>query len=125
MIDRVETRAVLREAIEAIVLMVSPFTPHVAEELWERLGHRNGVVAAGWPAFDADAARADEVEIPVQVNGKVRFRIRMPEEAMEAAIEAAVRAAPQLEPHVQGMDIVKVIVANRRLVSVVVRPRKN
>ena len=78
-ISRPETAAVLREALEALVLMLSPFTPHLAEELWERLGHASGVVAAGWPAFDEAAAREDEIEMPVQVNGKVRARITVPQ----------------------------------------------
>ncbi|MEO8071216.1 MAG: class I tRNA ligase family protein, partial [Acidobacteriota bacterium] len=121
-IDRPETAAVLREAVEALVLMLAPFTPHVAEELWERLGHTNGVTAAGWPGFDADAARADEVEIPVQVNGKLRARLTMPADATDAEIEAAAREAPQLTPYLSGMTVVKLIVANRRLVNIVVRP---
>ncbi len=70
--ERVETLAVVREAVEALVLMVSPYAPHMAEELWEHLGHRGGLTAAGWPAFDADAARAAEIVVPVQVNGKLR-----------------------------------------------------
>jgi leucyl-tRNA synthetase len=123
-VDDAEAASVLREAVEALVLMLSPFTPHLAEELWERLGHRDGVVAAGWPAFDAEAAREDEVEIPVQVNGKVRARITMPEEADAAAIEAAARQAPQLRTYLDGMDIVKVVVANRRLVNIVVKPAR-
>ena len=71
-IVRPETAAVLREAIEALVLLLSPFTPHLSEELWERLGHADGIVAAGWPVFDAAAALEDAIEIPVQVNGKLR-----------------------------------------------------
>ena len=78
-----ETAAVLREAVEALVLLMSPFTPHIGEELWERLGHTGGVVAAGWPAYDEAAAREDEIEIPVQVNGKVRGRVTVPADAGE------------------------------------------
>ena len=74
-VSRPETAAVLREAVESLVLLVSPFTPHLAEELWEVLGHTAGVVAAGWPVCDEDAAREESIEIPVQVNGKVRGRV--------------------------------------------------
>ena len=99
-IARPETAAVLREAVEALVLMLSPFTPHLAEELWERLGHTSGVVAAGWPAFDEAAAREDEIEMPVQVNGKVRgAHPRCRQDASEAEMEAAARAAPPVAPH--------------------------
>ncbi len=120
-LGRAETAAVLREACEALVLMLSPFTPHVSEELWERLGRTGGVVAAGWPAFDAEVAREDHVEIPVQVNGKVRARVTVPESASEADIESAALGAAGLGPHLEGMTIVKVVVANRRLVNVVVK----
>jgi leucyl-tRNA synthetase len=123
-ISRPETAAVLREAIEALVLLISPFTPHLAEELWERLGHPDGIVAAGWPASDEDAAREDEIELPVQVNGKVRARVTVPQDADDAAIEAAARAAAAVQPYLEGMDVVKVVVANRRLVSIVVKPAK-
>ncbi len=121
-IARVETAAVLREACEALVLMLSPFTPHLSEELWERLGRTDGVVAAGWPAFDAEVAKDDEIEIPVQVNGKVRTRVTVSESASEADIESAARSAPGLQTHLDGMTIVKVVVANRRLVNIVVKP---
>ncbi len=120
-VDRIETTAVLREAVESLVLTLSPFAPHLAEELWEHLGHDGGVVAAGWPALDPNAARAEEVEIPVQVNGKVRARVSLPVDASEDQMrEAALEA---VRAHIAGMDVVKVVVANGRLVSVVVRPR--
>ena len=70
-----ETRAVLGEAIEALVLMLSPFTPHLCEELWERLGHAGGLVTVAWPTCDPEVARADEIVVPVQVNGKLRARL--------------------------------------------------
>ncbi len=121
-IERRETAAVLSEAVESLVLVLSPFTPHLSEELWEQLGHHEGVVAAGWPAVDEAAAREEEIEVPVQVNGKVRARVSLPagaseDEMREAALEA-------VRGHVAGQEIVKVVVANRRLVSVVVRPRR-
>jgi leucyl-tRNA synthetase len=121
--DRPETAAVLREAVEALVLMLSPFTPHVTEELWERLGHDDGVVAAGWPALDEAAAREEQVEIPVQVNGKVRTRIRLAADASDETIEAAALGAPQLQAHLEGVEVVKVVVARGRLANIVVRKR--
>ncbi len=121
-IGRAETAAVLREAIETLVLLLSPFTPHLSEELWERLGHEGGLAAAAWPAYDAAAAREEEVEIPVQVNGKVRARVTLPADAPDAEIEAAARSSPQVAAHLTGMTVIKVVVANRRLVNIVVRP---
>jgi leucyl-tRNA synthetase len=119
-IERQETAAVVREAVEGLVLMLSPFAPHMCEELWERLGHESGVVAAGWPEADEAAAREEEIEIPVQVNGKVRDRITVPVDAGEEEIKAAALAAPGVQAHIAGKQVVKVIVARGRLVSIVV-----
>jgi leucyl-tRNA synthetase len=120
-VARAETAAVLREAVESLVLLLSPFTPHLCEELWEGLGHTDGVTAAGWPALDEAAAREEEVEIPVQVNGKVRGHVTMPAGASEPEIQAAALAAPAIQPHLTGKQVLKVIVARGRLVSVVVK----
>jgi leucyl-tRNA synthetase len=120
-VARPESAAVIKEAIEALVLMLSPFAPHMCEELWERLGHAGGIAAAGWPAADEAAAREDEMEIAVQVNGKVRGRITVAADAGEAQIEAAALAAPAIQPYLSGKQIVKVIVARGRLVSIVVK----
>src|SRR4029077_13350667 len=76
--ERPQTLAVLREAIDALVVMISPFAPHTAEELWQMLNHAGGLTATPWPAFDADVARADQLIVPVQVNGKVRVRLTVP-----------------------------------------------
>jgi leucyl-tRNA synthetase len=113
--------AVLRESVEALVRLLSPFTPHLSEELWQHLGHADGMIAAGWPVFDEIAAREDEVEIPVQVNGKLRDRVTLPADASDAAIEKAALAAPGVQSHILGKTVVKVIVARGRLVNIVVR----
>src|SRR5439155_21521077 len=80
------SRAVLREAIETLVLLMNPFTPHVSEELWSRMGHRTSLVSHPWPEADAEAAREDAVELAVQVNGKVRGHITVPREAGEEEV---------------------------------------
>jgi leucyl-tRNA synthetase len=119
-IERTETRAALKEAVEALVLMLSPLAPHLCEELWEMLGHADGVVAAGWPAFDEAVAKAEEIEYAVQVNGKVRGRVIVPADATDAEIEAAARAVPSVQGHVAGKPIRKVVVVRGRLVGIVV-----
>ena len=116
---RPETAAVLREAIEALVLLMAPFTPHLAEELWERLGHSDGLIAAQWPKYDSTVARADTLVVPVQVNGKVRARLTVEAGRSDADLEAEVLADPQVQMHLAGKTIVKVIVARGRLVNVV------
>ncbi|MEO6212142.1 MAG: leucine--tRNA ligase [Vicinamibacterales bacterium] len=122
-IERAGTVAVLKEAVEALVLMVSPFAPHMAEELWEMLGHPGGVVAAGWPAFDADVARASEITVPVQVNGKLRARLTTAADVTEEQLRDMAVADPQIAKHLEGRTVRKIVVAGgaeNRLVSIVV-----
>ena len=123
-VGRPETAAVLREAIEALVLLLSPFTPHLSEELWARLGHDGGIVTAAWPQADPLAALEDAIEIPVQVNGKLRGRVTVPRDATQEQIVAAALASPNVAQHLTGMEIVKTVVPNGKLVSVVVKPGK-
>ena len=113
----------LKEAVEALVLMLSPFAPHMAEELWEHLGHTGGVVAAGWPSFDEAVAKADEIVVPVQVNGKLRARLTVPADASDDALRELALADPQVLKHLEGKTVRKDVVAGgqgSRLVSIVV-----
>ena len=119
-VERAATVAVVKEAIEALVRMLSPFTPHMAEELWEMLGHTGGVVAAGWPAFDEGVAKAEEVVVPVQVNGKLRARLTVAAGTTEERLRELALADPQVAKHLEGKTVGKVVVAAGRLVSIVV-----
>jgi leucyl-tRNA synthetase len=119
-IERPATIAVLKEAIEALVRLLSPFTPHMAEELWELLGHPEGIVSAGWPEFDAAVAKADQLVVPVQVNGKVRSRVTVPSDAGDDELREAALADPQIRPYLEGKTVKKVVVARGKLVSIVV-----
>jgi leucyl-tRNA synthetase len=114
-------RSVLREALETLVLLLNPFTPHVCEEMWARLGHEGGLVRAAWPAFDAGAAREDSVELAVQVNGKVRGRVVVPAGAGEDVVRERALAEPRVAEHLQGKEIVKFVVVPGRLVRVVAK----
>jgi leucyl-tRNA synthetase len=114
-------RETLREALETLVLLLNPFTPHVCEELWARLGHKESLVRHEWPVFDAAAAREDAVELAVQVNGKVRGRVVVPREAGEDQIRAKALAEPRVAEHVEGKQMVKFVVVPGRLVSMVVK----
>jgi leucyl-tRNA synthetase len=116
-----EARPALREALETVVLLLNPFTPHVCEEMWARLGHVEGLVRAAWPAVDAEAAREDSVELAVQVNGKVRGRVVVPREAPEDEVRARALAEPRVAEHLQGKQMVRFVVVPGRLVSVVVK----
>jgi leucyl-tRNA synthetase len=113
----------VREALEAMVLMLAPFAPHVAEEMWESLGHAGGLLGsdARWPQADADLARKESLEIPVQINGKLRGRIHAAPDTTEEELRAAALADDKVRGFIDGREIAKVIVVPQRLVNIVVR----
>jgi leucyl-tRNA synthetase len=115
-----QAAAVAREAIETLVVLLSPFAPHTAEELWEAYGHADGLSTARWPVVDEAAARAERIVVPVQVNGKVRGRLSVDPDATAAELERLALADPAVQPHLAGRTVTKVVVAPGRLVSVVV-----
>ncbi len=112
-----------RELLEALVLMLAPFAPHFAEEMWEALGHEGGLLRgdARWPTFDEALARKDEVEIAVQVNGKLRGRVSVAATATEDETRDAALADERVRTWTEGKQIVKTVVVPGRLVNVVVR----
>ena len=109
-----------REVAEPMVLMLAPLAPHVAEELWSKLGHADSVVWRDFPEADPALLVEDEVEVPVQVGGKVRSRIRVAADATAEAIEAAALADPDVQRFLDGRSPTKVIVVPGRMVNVVV-----
>ena len=111
---------VAREAIESLIVMLSPFAPHTMEELWQMYGHREGLIAAKWPAFDAEIARAEELEIPVQVNGKLRGVVKVPPGISDAELEKTALADANVQAHIAGKTVKKVVIVKGRLVSIVV-----
>jgi leucyl-tRNA synthetase len=113
------SRAALREALETLVLLLSPFAPHISEELWMRLGRRFSVVDRPWPVPDPAAAREDEVELAVQVNGKVRAHINVAADAVEEDIKK--QALESVKHLIDGKQVTNVRVVPGRLVSVVLR----
>jgi len=120
-IERPQTIAALREALDALVVMISPFAPHMAEELWQMLGHPETLSKATWPTFDAAVAKADEVVVPVQINGKVRARVTARADASEDELRELALADAAVKGHTIGKTIRKVVVAKGPLVSVVVQ----
>ena len=105
--------------VEPLVQLVAPFAPHVAEELWEILGHARSVFDDGWPAFDAALATEESVTVAVQVNGKTRGTVQVPKDAEQpAALEAAL-AEPNIAKFVTGSPR-KVIYVKNRLLNLVV-----
>jgi leucyl-tRNA synthetase len=119
-IERKQTIAVLCEAIDALVIMMSPFAPHTAEELWQMLDHPGGLAAAPWPSYDPEVAKAEEVVVPVQINGKVRARVTVTPDLSEDELREQVLAHSAVQNHVSGRTVRKVVVAKGPLVSIVV-----
>jgi leucyl-tRNA synthetase len=113
-------RAVMQEALEAIVLMLSPIVPHISHALWHELGHTEAVVSARWPQVDATALIKDSVELVVQVNGKLRARVAVPTSADRAQAEAAALADENVQRFVGGKQIKKIVVVPGKLVNIVV-----
>ena len=116
-----ETRAVLQEAVEVLVLMFSPFTPHVCEELWEQLGHTTGLSRQEWPVFDPAVARAETIVVPVQVNGKLRARLTVSLDTSEVDLQEAALAEATVKGYIADKTIVRVVVVASKLVNIVVR----
>ena len=99
--------------------MLAPLAPHVAEELWSRLGHEESLAYEPFPVADPALLVEDEIEIPVQVNGKVRARIRVPAGADEAAIESIARADAKIAALLAGANVRKVVVVRSRMINFV------
>ncbi len=109
-----------RSSMEAFVLLLAPMAPHIAEELWKALGHNQTLAYEPWPTFDPKWLIDDEVEIPVQVNGKVRGRVVVPADADASALEAASRADAKVAALLEGKTVRKVIAVPGKLVNFVV-----
>ena len=110
-----------REILEPLVILLSPFAPHICEELWHLLGNEGSVTYASFPEFIAAYAAEDNVTYPVQFNGKMRFTVDMPKSASPAEVEEKVRAMEQTARYVGELKIVKVIVVPGRIVNIVVK----
>ena len=110
-----------REFLEKFVLCLAPFAPHLGEELWQVLGHDGTLAYEPWPEYDPKALVEDEIEIPVQVLGKLRGRVKVPVAATPAEMEAAAKANPDVAKFLDGKTIVKVIAVPKRMVNFVVR----
>jgi leucyl-tRNA synthetase len=111
---------VRKEVLELLTLMLAPMTPHIAEEMWEMLGHKNGLWTAGWPAANLELAKDDEVEVPVQVNGKLRGKLKVAVGIDQETLLAKAKAEPMIAQHVDGKRIVKVVHVPNKLLNLVV-----
>jgi leucyl-tRNA synthetase len=114
------TAPALREAVTILLLMLSPFAPHLSEELWEGIGKKDLVSTQPWPSFDEEVARAEEILVVVQINGKLRSRITVDAGATEEEIRSMVLADPRVLEYTEGKKIRKMVYVPKKLVSIVV-----
>tara|TARA_R110002049_G_scaffold71737_3_gene184602 strand:- start:5414 stop:7867 length:2454 start_codon:yes stop_codon:yes gene_type:complete len=117
--DKPQSRAVLYEALHAIVLMLSPIVPHLSHALWPVLGGESDILNAPWPVVDESALTRDSIEMVVQVNGKVRAKMEVPAAADKDTVEALARSQPNVSRFLDGLNVRKVIVVPGKLVNIV------
>ena len=108
-----------RAILEPMVILIAPFAPHIAEELWEQLGHTTSVCDAQWPEFEEKYLVEDTVKMMVAFNGKTRFGIDFPADADNATIEAAARGHELTPKYLEGKQIMKVIIVPKRMINIV------
>jgi leucyl-tRNA synthetase len=104
-----------------LVLMLAPFAPYLTHELWEMLGETSDLLRAPWPQYDPALAKEEEVEIAIQVNGKIRSRIVVPADAEEAQVRELALADEKIKAAIAGKEVVKVLVVRGRLVNIAVK----
>ncbi len=117
--SRPENQCLLSEAMESLVLLMAPFTPHLSEEMWERLGKQGSTYHADWPTFDPEIASEEEIELAVQINGKVRDHIKVPVDASEEMVKERALNCEKVVEASQGKTVRRIIVAPGKLVNVV------
>ncbi len=112
-----ETRP--HSCMETFVLLLAPLAPHLAEELWQALGHAQSLAFESWPAFDEKYTREDTIEMPIQINGRLRSRLVVSITASREELETAVLSDAKVQKHIGGAMVRKVIVVPRKLINIV------
>jgi leucyl-tRNA synthetase len=110
----------LKQAIQTIVILLAPFVPHIAEEMWQKLGNKESVFKAEWPMYDKNALSQSTIEFPIQINGKLRSKIEAPSEAGEDEIKKLVLKDPVINKWTAGKEPRKIIIVKGKLVNLVI-----
>ena len=113
--------AMLKEAVESLLLMLAPFAPHITEELWQAIGHKDSIHRQSWPAYDPEAIKEDEITIVVQINGRVRERLLIPAGLTAQEMQESVMKEPKVLKIIQDKQVIKVIPVPGKLVNIVVK----
>ena len=117
----VKAESINRAEIEQFILLLAPMAPHICEEIWERLGHTSTIAYEPWPTYDPSLLVESTLEVPVQVNGKLRGVVTVAADAGKDDIIAAAKADPKVNPHLDGMTLVKEIYVPGKMVNLVVK----
>ena len=110
-----------KQGMESLVLLLSPYAPHMAEELWQSLGHTQTLAYQPWPSYDEALTRLSEIEVPLQINGKLRAKLIVPADSNSEQLEQAARNHEKLAEWLDGKQIIKAIVVPGRMVNFVVK----
>lgn len=108
------------KAVNTVVILLAPFVPHIAEEMWEKLGNKESIFKAQWPEYDKNALNQTTIELPIQVNGKLRSKIEVPSAAVEDDIKKIVMEDPVVNKWIEGKPLKKIIIVKGKLVNLVV-----
>jgi leucyl-tRNA synthetase len=114
------TSPAIKEAAKTVIVLLSPFIPHVCEELWQRIGEKGSVFKAEWPAFDKEAVKTETVEVVIQVSGKVRGRLMVPADASEEEIKKAALNEDGVKRWLENKAVKKFIIVPQKLINIVV-----
>jgi len=116
-----QNREILLDVLEILIQLLSPFAPHLGEELWHRTGHEKSVFDSPWPEWDEEKLRTEKVTMVVQVNGKLRSRVEVGVDSDEETVKSAALGDSRVRKYTEGKEIVKVVVVKNKLVSIAVR----
>jgi leucyl-tRNA synthetase len=109
------------KAVETLLTVLNPFTPHITEEMWSQLGHEDRLYQKSWPVCDEAALVKDEIEVIVQINGKLRDKLLLPNNSSKEATEEAARNLDKVKEAIDGRNVVKVIVVPNKIINFVVK----
>jgi leucyl-tRNA synthetase len=119
--ENLKALSVIRDALEAVILMLAPLAPHITQELWEMLDYGQNLAEAGWPVYDPNVASEEQITIVVQINGKVRSRIVVPADEEVEQIKALALADEKIAAMIAGKDVLKEIYVPKKLLNIVVK----
>jgi leucyl-tRNA synthetase len=119
--ENLKARSVIRESLEAVILLLAPLVPHITQELWGMLGFSQNVAEAGWPAYDPNVASEEQITIVIQINGKVRSRVIVAADEEVEQIKALALADEKIAAMIAGKDVLKEVYVPKKLLNIVVK----